>query len=69
MSNEDKVKFTESQLKEFSQKLIKLEKDLTTPGSSTSETNRIDRLLKFFEEDEILKWFLKKLTYITSDLF
>ncbi|MBL6791376.1 MAG: hypothetical protein ISQ46_04985 [Methylophilaceae bacterium] len=55
MSNEDKVKFTESQLKEFSQKLIKLEKDLTTPGSSTSETNRIDRLLKFFEEDEILK--------------
>ena len=57
MSNEDKVKFTESQLKEFSQKLIKLEKDLTTPGSSTSETNRIDRLLKFFEEDEILKWF------------
>lgn len=45
---------SEEILKTFSEKLIKLEKDLTAPGNTTSEAVRIERILTLFNDDESL---------------
>jgi len=45
----------EQEIKIFSEVLIKLEKDLTSPGSTVNEATRIDRILRLFSENETIK--------------
>jgi hypothetical protein len=42
----------ERRLSEVARKLLLLERDLTVPGASASEANRIDRLMKVIEEED-----------------
>lgn len=46
MPKEDQI------LVDISRRLLRLERDMTMPGSATSETSRIERITKFIEEED-----------------
>jgi hypothetical protein len=45
LSKDDQV------LAEVARRMLRLERDMTTPGSATSKSARIERLAKFIEEE------------------
>lgn len=45
MSKEDQI------LAEIARRMLRLERDITMPGSATSAAARVDRLAKFIEEE------------------
>ena len=46
MSKEDQA------LAEIARRMLRLERDMTMPGSATSEAARVERLAKFIEEEK-----------------
>ena len=46
LSNQDKI------LAKVASKMLKLERDMTRPGSAESDSRRVERLIKFIEEEK-----------------
>ncbi|MBU9275735.1 hypothetical protein KTE17_21985 [Burkholderia gladioli] len=43
---------SERQLARVAKAILRLERDLTVPGSTASESSRVDRLMRFIEEEK-----------------